>query len=215
MKRYHTLRRIYDELDFLAREFCDIAVKYKIGKSSEGRDIICLKITEDAQKKRKLLKPQVKLTANMHGDEMVGRELLLSLARALCEQYGYDPDITKLLRTVEIHLVPSLNPDGSVMRSRKNANNIDLNRNFPDWGNLGEEIFIENYEPEVAAVMRWMRKNSFVLSLDLHDGWSGVTFPWDDSPGCSSCCNAVCSEDTTFYQLALTYVLNHAFMHTG
>ena len=40
-----------------------------------------LKITEDANKERPLLKPQVKLTANIHGDEAVGRELLLGLAR--------------------------------------------------------------------------------------------------------------------------------------
>ena len=34
---------------------------------------------------------QVRLTANLHGDEAVGRELLLGLARLLCEQFQYDP----------------------------------------------------------------------------------------------------------------------------
>ena len=69
LKKYHTFKRMRDELEYLAQEFSDIAVKYSIGKSVEGRDIICL------------LKPQVKFTANIHGDEAVGRELLIGLAR--------------------------------------------------------------------------------------------------------------------------------------
>ena len=31
---------------------------------------------------------KVKLVGNIHGDEVVGRELLLVLARVLCEQVG-------------------------------------------------------------------------------------------------------------------------------
>ena len=81
MKKYHTYKKMRDELDYLAKAFSDIAVKYVIGKSVAGRDIVALKITEDAAKERKLLKPQVKLTGNIHGDEVVGRELLLGLAR--------------------------------------------------------------------------------------------------------------------------------------
>ena len=61
---------------------------YTIGQSVCERDLICLKISENATKERPLLKPQVKYIANIHGDEVVGRELLLVLARALCEQYG-------------------------------------------------------------------------------------------------------------------------------
>ena len=81
MKKYHTYKKMKDELDYLAKDYSDIVTKYVIGKSVEGRDIIALKITEDANKERKLLKPQVKLTANIHGDEAVGRELLIGLAR--------------------------------------------------------------------------------------------------------------------------------------
>ena len=81
MKKYHTYKKMRDELDYLAKAFSDIAVKYVIGKRVAGRDIVALKITEDAAKERKLLKPQVKLTGNIHGDEVVGRELLTGLAR--------------------------------------------------------------------------------------------------------------------------------------
>ena len=53
---------------------------------------------------------------------MVGRELLLYLARALCEQFNSDTSITELLTTTEIHLLPSLNTDGYILKTRNNAN---------------------------------------------------------------------------------------------
>ena len=81
MKKYHTYKRMKEELDYLAKEYDDIVALYNIGASVQGRDLVCLKITEDANMERKLLKPQVKFTANIHGDEAVGRELLIGLAR--------------------------------------------------------------------------------------------------------------------------------------
>ena len=58
----------------------------------------------------------------IHGDEVVGRELLLYLARALCEQFSSDSAITELLSSTEIHLLPSLNTDGYILKTRNNAN---------------------------------------------------------------------------------------------
>ena len=201
----------------LATEFSEIAVQYVIGQSVQGRDLFCLKISEEAAKAMPLLKPKVKYIANIHGDEVVGRELLLGLARALCEQHGHDSAITTLLQTVEIHLLFSMNPDGFVLKTRNNANDKDLNRGFPDWGDLGREQIqrLEGREPEVEAAMKWISSNSFLLSLSFHDGWTMIIFPWDDSPGCTSTDNAVCSEDNAFFALAQTYACNHKFMHTG
>ena len=88
--KYHTHTKLKEEISALSAEFSEIAVKYTIGQSVGGRDLICLKISENATKERPLLKPQVKYIANIHGDEVVGRELLLALARALCDQYGHD-----------------------------------------------------------------------------------------------------------------------------
>jgi len=215
--KYHTHTRLKEEIRQLSSQFSSIAVQYSIGKSVGGKDLIVLKITEDANKERPILKPQVKYVANIHGDEVVGRELLIGLAKTLCHQYKHDALITNLLQTVEIHLLFSLNPDGFILKTRNNANDIDLNRGFPDWANLGSEesLMFDNREPEVIAVMNWIKNNSFILSLSFHDGWTMVIFPWDDSPGCTTKDNAVCSEDNTFYALAQMYAYNHSFMHTG
>ena len=54
----------------------------------------------------------VNYIGNIHGDETVGRQLILYLAQYLLHNYGTDPRITKLVDHTEIFLMPSSNPDG-------------------------------------------------------------------------------------------------------
>lgn len=49
----------------------------------------------------------------MHGNEAVGRELLLRLASDICKGWrNMDPKINQLVTLTRIHLLPSMNPDG-------------------------------------------------------------------------------------------------------
>ena len=90
----------------------------------------------------------VKYVGNMHGNELVGREILIALAEYLVHNYGVDERVTRLLNSTEvppfddlipnpqIHLVPTMNPDGYAWTSedgawspiRRNAHDVDLNR---------------------------------------------------------------------------------------
>lgn len=84
---------------------------HSIGKSVEGRELTVLEINKNVRK-RSLLTPMFKYVANMHGDETVGRQLLVYLAQYLLTNYGIVPEVTKLVDTTDIFLMPSLNPDG-------------------------------------------------------------------------------------------------------
>ena len=55
----------------------------------------------------------------MHGDEIVGRELMVLLIEELLTRYkSQDPKVTNLINNTEIFIVPSMNPDGALNRRR-------------------------------------------------------------------------------------------------
>lgn len=106
----------HDELSnyllHLQEKHPQLAALHSVGKSVEGRDLWALEIRAGVKSPRPLGQPMVKLIANMHGDESVGREMLIYLATYLLNNYGYLPQITGLLNRTDIFLMPSMNPDG-------------------------------------------------------------------------------------------------------
>jgi Zinc carboxypeptidase. len=67
----------------------------------------------------------------MHGNEVLGRELLLHMANYLCERYlAGDSDIHKLINLTRIHLLPSMNPDGWQVSTDTVSSRFCLNSHY-------------------------------------------------------------------------------------
>ncbi|KAG4148226.1 hypothetical protein ERO13_D05G273101v2 [Gossypium hirsutum] len=126
------------ELERAVKEFgrrCShISRIYSIGESVRGFPLWVIEISDKPGREEP--EPAFKFIGNVHGDEPVGRELLLLLANWICDNYKRDPLVDLIVDKVHLHILPSMNPDGFSFRRRGNANNVDLNRDFPDQGAL-------------------------------------------------------------------------------
>lgn len=109
---YTSNKYLGDLFKQLSDKHPEIARLYDIGETVEKRKLYALRISEDVSKKRTILKPMIKFTANIHGDETVGRQMCIYLAQYLLENYSKLPRIRKLLNETDIHILPSINPDG-------------------------------------------------------------------------------------------------------
>ncbi|KAF9609372.1 hypothetical protein IFM89_015669 [Coptis chinensis] len=116
------------------RRCSSISRMYSIGKSVNGIPLWVMEISDKPGEEE--AEPAFKFVGNVHGDEPVGRELLLLLANWLCDNYNKDPLATLIIKNTHLHILPTMNPDGFSLRKRGNANDIDLNRDFPDQGAL-------------------------------------------------------------------------------
>ncbi|KAM9209769.1 carboxypeptidase D [Dugong dugon] len=201
-----------------ANEYPNITRLYSLGKSVESRELYVMEISDNPGV-HEPGEPEFKYIGNMHGNEVVGRELLLNLIEYLCKNFGTDPEVTDLVRSTRIHLMPSMNPDGyekaqegdsvSVV-GRNNSNNFDLNRNFPD-----QFVQITDpTQPETIAVMSWMKAYPFVLSANLHGGSLVVNYPYDDDEqGLATYSKS--PDDAVFQQIALSYSKENSQMFQG
>jgi PKD repeat protein len=165
-------------------ELCEV---FSIGQTVQGRELLIAKISKNVGVRE--AEPQFLYTGTMHGDETAGYILLLRLIDYLLENYGVDAKVTNLLDNCEIWINPNANPDGTYAggnnsvygATRYNANNIDLNRNYPDPA-AGPHPDGNPWQPETIAFMQLADDNHFVMSANTHGGAEVLNYPWDTWP---------------------------------
>ncbi len=191
---------------------------YSIGKSVEGRELWVYELSDNPGV-HEPGEPEVKYIGNMHGNEAVGREMLLQMIVLICSEYGHNQRLKSLVDNTRIHLMPSMNPDGYELSikegkgdwliGRNNANGIDLNRNFPDQFKYAQN---GPTQPETLAMENWIKTTQFTLAANLHGGSLVANYPYDDSPqGDNSYSRS--PDDDVFRSLATTYANAHPTMH--
>lgn len=198
---YHTYETLTSELQQIATANPAITRLYSLGLSVQGRTLWMMKISRNPDVEEN--EPEVRYIASMHGDEVVGKEMCVNLIHLLVDGYGIDSRLTALIDQTEIWILPSMNPDGTALVQRYNANNVDLNRNFPDQftnpvdSPAGRAI-------ETQAVMNWGYAHSTNLSANLHGGSLVANYPYDGTASGASV-YSLAPDDALWESVARTY----------
>jgi Zinc carboxypeptidase len=180
---YHNYQAMTEELRRLADSHSDIAKLTSLGKSSQGRELWMMTISDQVDLDEG--EPELLYIANMHGDEVVGRELSIYHIRSLLDNYSVDLRTKQLVNNSKMFIVPSMNPDGFELRQRNSAVNTDLNRNFPDFTSDNRDTSTGR-AIETKAIMDLHAAHHFVAAVNFHGGEVCFNLPWDtkgnDSP---------------------------------
>ena len=162
--------------------------------------------------------PSFGFIGNMHGDEPVGREITLRLAEWACGEddnhreneesssfFGNDIEKASKVKTkATLYFIPTLNPDGFAKRRRENANNIDLNRDFPfiefakpeprrvpHHVKMGaphvqnrrvNDLYdntLRQLQPETRSIIEFSKRVNLTGALNYHEGALVANYPWD------------------------------------
>jgi len=119
----------------------------QIGTSVEGRPITAVRRGTPGGR-------VVLIVGVIHGDENAGLAIM-----DLLEQY-------EVPAGVDLWLVDSMNPDGVANNDRHNANQVDLNRNFPaDWGPIGVPGDGQYAGPSVASEPETQAMIAFITEI--------------------------------------------------
>ena len=138
-----------------------------LGKSVRGRTVTAVRVG-DRDARRKVL-----VVGVIHGDEPAGLGVVRRLRRRWAGIGG-----------VDLWTVPTVNPDGSARRTRRNARGVDLNRNFSyEWSGAepkGSGYYAGPFafsEPESKLVRRLILQLRPNLTIWFHQPWGQVLAP--------------------------------------
>lgn len=136
----------------------------EVGTSVRGRPIHLVRLgyPEPAPDDQIAAGPSLLVVGAQHGNEPAGREAALQFLRDLAlDEASLLPDA---LSTATVLVIPTANPDGRVANTRRNADNVDINRDH-----------LALVSPEARAIAQVIRDFRPDLVVDAHE--RGATTP--------------------------------------
>ncbi|KAJ8391808.1 hypothetical protein AAFF_G00085800 [Aldrovandia affinis] len=175
----------------VVNEMCpNITRIYNIGKSHSGLKLYAIEIS-DHPGEHELGEPEFRYTAGSHGNEALGRELLLLLMQFMCHEYlSGNPRIRHLVEETRIHLLPSVNPDGYEKAlevgselggwslGRWSQDGLDIHHNFPDLNSILWEAEARKWVPRKVlnhhmSIPEWYQSTNATVAVETRAliGW--------------------------------------------
>ena len=184
---YPTYDAYIDMMYQFEEQYPDICKIETIGTSIEGRELIAARISDNIDELE--AEPQFLYTGTIHGDETTGYVVFLRLIDYLLTNYNSDAEVTDLVNSLDIWINPLSNPDGTFAggnnsvygATRYNANNVDMNRNYPDPED-GQHPDGNAWQKETVHFMELAEAQNFTMSANSHGGTEVLNYPWDTWP---------------------------------
>ncbi|MBC8276604.1 MAG: succinylglutamate desuccinylase/aspartoacylase family protein [FCB group bacterium] len=208
---YHTFEEFTTELEAIVAANPDICRMESAGLTVQGRELWVMEISDNVGVEED--EPEFIYVSTIHGDEVVGLELCLYLIHYLADNYPEDPQVRFLIEETDIHIMPWMNPDGTMAHSRFNANGQDLNRTFPDYVDDPYDL-VAGHPQEVKVAMEYDQDHNFILSANYHGGALLMNYPFDSNPNGQSVYTAT-PDDAWFIDLSLAYSTHNLPMYNG
>ena len=148
-------RLIYHDDHMHVRIGADPQRRVRIGRTVRSRPIMAARAGDIGSESKALV------VGCIHGNECAGTAVARILARS-------SP-------SVDLWVVPNLNPDGFALDRRQNARGVDLNRNFPSEWRAGGRPWDSKYpgpralsEPETRSAVRLIRRIKPSVTIWFH-----------------------------------------------
>ncbi len=132
-------------IDLIQKRNKNIFAISVLGKSVENREIFLLKIGAGQTK--------IVLWSQMHGNESTGTMALFDIFNFFENKNIFIEEKAEILKNCTLYFIPMLNPDGAEVFKRRNALDIDINRDALKLATPEAQIllnFIEEIKPDFA-----------------------------------------------------------------
>ncbi len=170
---YHSQEEIAEYLRAVAEARPQTVTFEVLGASYEGREIAYVRIDETGAADP----PTIFVNGTHHGDEKSSTEATLAIIDYLLGADD-DPDVTAVLGSYAVYVLPLVNPDGHAAGTRWDVFGRDPNRDYAFPGRSEADSF---HLQEIQLIRQLQEAAVFRAALAYHAGLTEVIWPWGHS----------------------------------